>query len=104
VERAVQEAPELVVDGELDRVYFDVLGPIVVLGAGRSGESLTSSATGFPDAVLWNPGPGKALALPDLEAREFREMLCVEAAAVGAPIRLSPGGRWEGTQQIRVVR
>jgi glucose-6-phosphate 1-epimerase len=30
-------------------------------------------------------------------------MLCVEAAAVGTPIVVEPGGRWLGTQTLTAV-
>jgi len=30
-------------------------------------------------------------------------MLCVEAAAVGRPVRVDAGGTWRGSQFLRVV-
>ena len=35
-----------------------------------------------------------------MPALGFRRMLCVEAAAVGTPIVLDPGGTWSGRQTL----
>lgn len=96
VERT-DDAPAVRVDGEIDRIYLDVPGPLVV----RDGDaSLRVSAAGFPDVVVWNPGPTRAAALPDLAPDDWRRMLCVEAAAVARPVPLAPGATWEGGQRI----
>ena len=93
----VDDAPAVHVDGEIDRIYLDVPGPLVV----RDGDAAVRvSATGFPDVVVWNPGPERAAALPDLAPDDWRRMLCVEAAVVGRPVRLAPGERWEGAQIV----
>ena len=50
------------------------------------------SQAGFTDVVVWNPGPERAAALPDLELGGYRHMLCIEAEAIGQPITLGPRG------------
>lgn len=83
--------------GAVDRVYFDVPGPLSLATAmGR----MTIEAAGFPDAVIWNPGPDPAPALADLPADDWLHMLCVEAAAVGRPVTLAPGQEWAARQSL----
>lgn len=87
----------LQVAGEVDRVYLDAPRELVVREPGRT---TIVAASGFPDVVVWNPGAVRAAALSDLEPDGWRRMLCVEAAAVGAPVRLAPGARWTGSQTL----
>jgi glucose-6-phosphate 1-epimerase len=96
VER-VQQEPELHVAGEVDRIYLGAPQALDVVDAGR----VTRVASlGFPDVVVWNPGPIKGAALADLEPDGASRMLCVEAAVVGSPVTLGAGDRWEGTQTL----
>lgn len=95
---AVQHDPEVRFAGEVDRIYFGVPGPIAVHEPGRT---TTVAAACFPDVVVWNPGPDKGAALADLEPAGYRRMVCIEAAAVAAPVHLAPGRRWEGRQTLR---
>lgn len=102
-QRDVERADELRIRGELDRVYFDVDGPVVVRDE-ATGAVVEALADGFPDVVLWNPGADKARALADFGADEQRVMLCVEAAVVGSPVSLATGERWRGEQRLRALR
>ena len=97
-----EERAAVRVSGEVDRVYFDVPGPLV-LDDEAGGSRLEVSAGGFPDVVLWNPGAEKARALADLGRGEERVMLCIEAAAVGRTVRLAAGESWRGRQTLQVV-
>jgi len=90
------DAP-LRIQGEVDRIYWAVPGPITVREGARA---MLVSARGFPDAVVWNPGPVLATRLPDMEPDGYRTMLCVEAVAIGAPVRLAPGASWQGAQTL----
>ena len=96
---ARQGEADLVVRGKLDRVYLDVERP-VVLREGDGGARVVVDSLGFRDVVLWNPGPEKAGALSDMGPNEYRRMLCVEAAVIGAPVELRAGSRWEGWQRL----
>jgi glucose-6-phosphate 1-epimerase len=83
--------------GEIDRLYFDVQEPLALSTAlGR----MAIEAEGFPDVVVWNPGPDKARALADLPDDGWLEMLCVEAAGIGRPVTLAPGEEWAGRQGL----
>jgi glucose-6-phosphate 1-epimerase len=98
--RRTDERPALGFAGEVDRIYFDT-GPITLSG----GESaLTVHAQGFPDVVVWNPGPDKARHLADLEPGGWRHFVCLEAAAIGVPITLDPGQQFVGAQTLTVGR
>lgn len=98
--RSVQAEPSLSFRGEVDRVYLDVPGPLDVEEPGRA---LRVEAAGFPDAVVWNPGAGRAAALADLESGGWARFVCVEAAAVEVPVQLGPGETWAGTQTLTAL-
>jgi glucose-6-phosphate 1-epimerase len=81
--------------GEVDRIYYAAPSPLFVRTPERSTRIETQ---GFPDGVVWNPGPEKCARLPDMQPDGYRSFVCVEAAAIGQPISLPPGSRWQGTQ------
>lgn len=96
----VDMAPHIVPEGELDRIYFDASRALTL----HDGEHRTEIAKeGFADVVVWNPGAARGDALADLPAGGWREMLCVEAAAIGTPVALAPGEAWIGRQSITVL-
>ncbi len=79
----------------IDHLYESVPGPFAL----RSPASALDIAhEGFTDAVVWNPGPQAVMA--DLPAGGYARFLCVEAAAVGVPVQLAPGARWQGAQTL----
>lgn len=72
------------VAGPIDYVHYDLNGPLQL----RSGlGKVDIAATGFTDAVVWNPGPDA--------------FVCVEAATVGSPVDLAPGDQWMASQTMR---
>jgi glucose-6-phosphate 1-epimerase len=87
----------LTVADELDRIYFDLDHPLLL----RAPEGATGiGSEGFPDVVVWNPWEAKCAALADMPPDGFRHMLCIEAAAIGSPVRLEPAGAWWGRQSL----
>jgi glucose-6-phosphate 1-epimerase len=85
--------------GEIDRIYFDAAGPLsLATAAGRT----TITRDGFDDVVVWNPGPTRAAALVDLPDDDWLQMLCIEAAQIGAPVTLAPGQDWVARQSFEV--
>ena len=58
-----------------------VLGPLLI------------SAEGFPDRVVWNPGPGHGLG--DVPEGAERDFVCIEPAALKSII-VQPGATWNG--------
>ena len=95
-EREVRETAERVTfPGEVDRIYLGAPASLQLIDEKRT---LSISAVGFPDAVVWNPGAEKSAQLADLEPEGYLRFVCVEAAAIARPIQLAPGGIWRGTQ------
>ena len=81
------QAQDLVVQGAVAPVVLTdaVLGRIHV------------AARGFPNRVVWNPGPGHGL--PDVAPGDEARFVCIEPTAV-VPITLPGHGAWEGRQHI----
>jgi glucose-6-phosphate 1-epimerase len=96
--RAMRESAERVrIEGEVDRIYFDA-PPVLQLR--EPNRRLRIESQGFADVVVWNPGAIKGAALADLDPDGYRRFLCVEAAAIGRPLRLAPGQNWTGVQTL----
>jgi glucose-6-phosphate 1-epimerase len=93
----VEQARELKIADEVDRIYFDTPSELVLTEPDRT---LRIRSQGFTDTVIWNPGPEKSAALRDMEPEGYKRMLCVESAAIGKPIRLSAGESWLGVQEM----
>ena len=80
----------------IDRIYFDLARPLALSTAmGR----MAIAAEGFPDVVVWNPGPDATLA--DLPADDWQRFVCIESAAIGAPPRLAAGQEWVARLSLR---
>jgi glucose-6-phosphate 1-epimerase len=96
--RVVRESgTEIRVEGEVDRVYYDVRRP-QLLNAGNL--SLGIQSQGFPDVVVWNPWVDLCAGLKDMPPDGWRHMLCVEAAAVRNPVIVPAGEEWYGRQTL----
>ena len=91
------EALRVTFAGEVDRTYLDSPSRLQLVDASHS---LAIHAAGFPDTVVWNPGPEKCATLADMEENGYLQFVCVEAAAAGQPVRLAPGETWRGTQLL----
>ena len=85
---------------ETDRVYQAAAAPLVLEdGLGRL--SIAQDPV-FGQTVVWNPGAELSARLADMPDDGYRQMLCVEAAEIDTPVRLSPGETWSGAQQLSV--
>lgn len=91
----------LTFDGEIDRVYRAIPAPMLLQASGMPQRRV--SQQGFTDAVVWNPGPDKAVRLGDMPGEDWPRMLCIEAAVIDRPVQLAPGQSWRGTQRIEVL-
>lgn len=96
-EVAFDEGESVHITGEIDRVYVGAPPHLTLREPGRQ---LSIERAKFPDVVVWNPGAEKAAQLTDMEPGGARRMLCIEAAAVQAPIELRPGRNWWGSQTL----
>lgn len=96
---SVQSASPIAFEGEVDRVYYDAPERVIIREADRT---TTVMSRGFPDVVVWNPGPIMGAKMSDLEPDGYRRMVCVEAAVVGKPITVEPQATWRGSQIVMV--
>lgn len=85
------------VDSELNRVYHDVERTLLLRDDMRS---IGIHAEEFPDVVVWNPWEKRIREFDDLDPRDFRRMLCIEAAAARQKIALDAGESWFGRQTL----
>lgn len=83
--------------GEVDRLYPRSPAELRLVDTGRE---LRISSQGFPDAVVWNPGPERCAALKDVLPDGYRSFVCVEAAAAAQPLLLTAGQSWRGAQVL----
>jgi len=61
---------------------------------------ISVESEGFPDLVLWNPGPLLSASLKDMEPNGYQRFVCIEAAAIEKPVKLASGSCWCGTQTL----
>ena len=87
----------LTVSGEVDRIYSNAPGTLLLREPGRS---LALQSEGFRDVVVWNPWEQKCAALSDMPPDGFRRMICIEAATALRPIKLAPNAAWFGRQTL----
>ena len=86
-------------DRETDNIYFDVPRP---LSLSTPNGPVQVSMQGFHDAVIWNPWVDLCASLPDMPADGYRQMLCIEAAAIGRPVTLAKDEHWLGRQTLNL--
>lgn len=55
------------------------------------------------NSVVWNPWERKSKSMTDFGDEEYRQMLCVDGAAIEKPITLKPGEEWTGRLELSVV-
>ncbi|XAR51914.1 Glucose-6-phosphate 1-epimerase [Bertholletia excelsa] len=101
-ERYTEQADAITFDGEIDRVYLSTPTKIAIIDHEKK-RTIVLRKEGMPDAVVWNPWDRKAKALPDLGDEDYKTMLCVDSAAIEAPITLKPFEEWKGRQELLTV-
>ncbi len=98
--RKSDEAVILNIPDALDRVYFDVENPLVLVDTKKTEKSLTITQSGFSDVVVWNPGRIATEIMQDMSNSEYQNMLCVEAAQIDNSVYLGCGEEWTGIQLL----
>ena len=101
-ERSIEERERVVIDGAIDRVYTGSSQVVTVFDDSVPFKH-TMVKEGFPDAVIWNPGPEGAKEIADMENQEYESMLCVESGCVVEPAIVAPGQTNVHAQIMRVV-
>ncbi|MDT9000050.1 D-hexose-6-phosphate mutarotase [Paucibacter sp. APW11] len=90
---------------DLDRIYYQVKQDLTLLEQrGTAERRLQIRQQGFDDAVLWNPGAAKCAQLADMPPEGYRQMLCIEAAAIERPVDVAPGETWAGLQSFTLLQ
>ncbi|MCV2368089.1 D-hexose-6-phosphate mutarotase [Roseateles oligotrophus] len=100
----VQRVDLLLPGGDLDRIYHRVREDLTLKERLATTERRVQiRQQGFEDAVVWNPGAEKCAALADMPADGYKQMLCVEAAAIEVPLRLAASESWSGMQTLTLL-
>ncbi|KAF5801317.1 putative glucose-6-phosphate 1-epimerase [Helianthus annuus] len=101
-ERFTEQGDAITFESEIDRVYLSSPNCIAVLDHERK-RTYVLRKEGLPDVVVWNPWEKKSKAMADFGDDEYKQMLCVDGAAIEKPITLKPGEEWTGRLEIAVV-
>ncbi|KAK3005365.1 hypothetical protein RJ639_015468 [Escallonia herrerae] len=101
-ERFTEQGDAITFESEVDRVYLGTPNSIAVLDHERK-QTYVIRKDGLPDVVVWNPWEKKSKSMVDLGDEEYKQMLCVDGAAIEKPITLKPGEEWTGRVQLAVV-
>jgi len=96
------EAEEAVtISGFTDRVYKSAPDVVTLTTGGDGPEVLTFEKTGnLSDYVVWNPWTVNKLG--DMGEEDYKNMICVEAAAFSEPIKLPANQTWKGVHKIHL--
>ncbi|TKY71002.1 putative glucose-6-phosphate 1-epimerase [Spatholobus suberectus] len=101
-ERFTEQGDALTFESEVDRIYLDSSNMVAVLDHEKK-RTFVIRKEGLPDIVVWNPWERKSKSMIDLGDEEYKQMLCVDGAAVEKPITLKPGEEWTGRLELSVV-
>ncbi|KAH9313029.1 hypothetical protein KI387_028064, partial [Taxus chinensis] len=101
-ERFTEQADAITFDDEVDRVYLSTPTKIAIIDHEKK-RTFELRKEGLPDAVVWNPWDKKSKAISDFGDEEYKQMVCIEAAAVENPIVLRPCEEWKGRQELSTV-
>ncbi|XP_031093239.1 putative glucose-6-phosphate 1-epimerase isoform X1 [Ipomoea triloba] len=101
-ERFTEQGDALTFESEVDRVYLSSSDVVAVFDHEKKRTFVIKKA-GLPDVVVWNPWERKSRAIMDFGDEEYKQMLCVNGAAVEKPITLKPGEEWTGRLEIAVM-
>ena len=74
-----QEDEEITVQGEIDRIYFDVPKTVRLFDEGF-GREIVIDGQGSNTTVVWNPGPETIKSLSDMIANAYQAFICIETA------------------------
>lgn len=101
-ERFTEQGDALTFESEVDRVYLSSSDVIAVFDHEKK-RILVIRKEGLPDVVVWNPWEKKAKTIVDFGDEEYKQMLCVDGAAIERPITLKPGKEWTGRLELSVM-
>jgi len=97
--KAKEESPFVKFSGETDRIYYKAPKRVEIIEE-EGKEHIYVEKENFGEVVVWNAWKEKAKAMEDLGDDDWKNYVCVEAAAVGEPITLKPKETWSAIQEI----
>ncbi|KAF5938474.1 hypothetical protein HYC85_022733 [Camellia sinensis] len=100
-ERFTEQGDALTFESEVDRVYLSSSDVIAVYDHEKK-RTFVIRKDGLPD-VVWNPWEKKSKSMVDFGDEEYKQMLCVDGAAIEKPITLKPGEEWTGRLELSVM-
>ena len=99
-----QRVDLLLPGGELDRIYYRAIDPLLLREHGISAKrQVAVQQQGFDDVVVWNPGEVRGATVIDLPLDGYKHMLCIEAATIARPVNLAAGESWVGRQSFSLL-
>lgn len=101
-QRFTEQGDALTFESEVDRVYLRSSNMIAVLDHEKK-RTCVIRKEGLPDVVVWNPWEKKSKSMADFGDEEYKQMLCVDGAAIEKPITLKPGEEWTGRLELSIV-
>ncbi|OMO79692.1 Aldose 1-/Glucose-6-phosphate 1-epimerase [Corchorus capsularis] len=101
-ERFTEQGDALTFESEVDKIYLGSRDIIAIFDHERKRTFLIQKE-GLPDVGVWNPWEKKSKTMVDFGDEEYKQMLCVNGAAVEKPITLKPGEEWTGRLELSVV-
>ncbi|KAF2932182.1 putative glucose-6-phosphate 1-epimerase isoform X1 [Oryza sativa Japonica Group] len=101
-ERFTEQGDAITFESEVDRVYVSSPNVIAVLDHEKK-RTFVIRKEGLPDVVVWNPWEKKSKNIVDFGDEEYKQMLCVDAAAAERQITLKPGEEWTGKLELSEV-
>ncbi|KAL5704758.1 glucose-6-phosphate 1-epimerase [Ranunculus cassubicifolius] len=101
-ERFTEQGDAITFESEVDRVYLTSPNVIAVIDHEKK-RTFVIKKEGLPDVVVWNPWEKKCKSMVDIGDEEYKQMLCVDGAAIEKPITLKPGEEWTGRLELSVL-
>ncbi|KAG9448372.1 hypothetical protein H6P81_014500 [Aristolochia fimbriata] len=101
-ERFTEQGDAITFESEVDRVYLDAPNLIAVLDHEKK-RTFVIRKEGLPDFAVWNPWEKKSKSMLDFGDEEYKQMLCVDGAAIEKPITLKSGEEWTGRLEVSAV-
>ncbi|KAM2200916.1 hypothetical protein ACFX1R_000805 [Malus domestica] len=101
-QRFTEQGDAITFESEVSRLYLSSPNVVAVLDHEKK-RTYVIQKEGLPDVVVWNPWEKKSKSMVDFGDEEYKQMLCVDGAAIEKPITLKPGKEWTGRLQLSVV-
>ncbi|XP_021890992.1 putative glucose-6-phosphate 1-epimerase isoform X4 [Carica papaya] len=100
-EHFTEQGDALTFESEIDRVYLNSRD--VAIFDHEKKRTFVIRKEGLPDVAVWNPWEKKSKAIADLGDEEYKQMICVDGAAIEKSITLKPGEEWTGRLELSAV-